>query len=102
MARMMWTHGLFSRMAYSIIATSECFYDDVIRYLRDHRHICVIDPIERIFPLLDRALTQEILQGLPQLEESNKRIRAPKYLKVLFMNISLNLVWWIFYSLISL
>lgn len=55
-----------------------------IGYLSSHPQICVVDPIERILPLLDRALTQEILQGLSNLEHPfSRRIRAPRYKRVL-------------------
>eukprot|EP00250_Pteridium_aquilinum_P006393 c16332_g1_i1 orf=405-1976(-) len=55
-----------------------------IRYLSSHAEICVVDPIERILPLLDRALTQEILQGLSSLEHPlSRKIRAPRYKRVL-------------------
>lgn len=53
------------------------------RFLHEHPHICVVDPIERILPLLDRALTQEILQGLTNLVVPNHlRIRSPCFVKV--------------------
>lgn len=51
-----------------------------IRYLSNHPRICVVDPIERIRPLLDRAVTQEILLGLSELKHT--RIRAPRFLTV--------------------
>ncbi|MCO5551272.1 hypothetical protein L7F22_004771 [Adiantum nelumboides] len=59
-----------------------------IRHLNSHPQICVVDPVERILPLLDRAVTQEILQGLSGLEGTfSAKIRAPRYKRVLdFVN----------------
>ncbi|KAL3699829.1 hypothetical protein R1sor_017851 [Riccia sorocarpa] len=34
------------------------------RYLQEHPEICVVDPIERVLPLLDRVETQAILKQL--------------------------------------
>ncbi|KAI5076608.1 hypothetical protein GOP47_0008673 [Adiantum capillus-veneris] len=60
-----------------------------LRHLSSHPQICVVDPVERILPLVDRELTQEILQGLSTLERpSSTRIRAPRYKRVLsFQNV---------------
>lgn len=62
------------------------FTDDIqqlFRFLHMLPHVCVVDPIERILPLVDRALTQEVLQGLSELEISkDSKIRSPKFVKV--------------------
>ncbi|KAH7330751.1 hypothetical protein KP509_20G000100 [Ceratopteris richardii] len=58
--------------------------DAMRQSIASHPEICVVDPIERILPLVDRALTQEILQGLPTADsQGSKRIRAPRYKRVL-------------------
>lgn len=54
------------------------------KFLSNYPQICVVDPIERILPLVDRAMTQEILQGLSSMEHpGSTRIRAPRYRRVL-------------------
>lgn len=47
--------------------------------------VLVIDPLDNIFPVLDRQKIQLLLQGLLDLSiEGHHTIRAPHFLKVIF------------------
>ncbi|XP_058101242.1 inositol-tetrakisphosphate 1-kinase 6 isoform X2 [Magnolia sinica] len=53
------------------------------RYIEDRPDCCVIDPLNSIYPLLDRLRIHHILLGLEDLNtKSGCRIRAPHFLKV--------------------
>ncbi|KAG8661501.1 inositol 1,3,4-trisphosphate 5/6-kinase 4 isoform X2 [Manihot esculenta] len=53
------------------------------RYLESHSDFFVIDPINKIYPLLDRLKIQEILLGLEDINAGgNHTIRGPHFLKV--------------------
>ncbi|KAH9296403.1 hypothetical protein KI387_039991, partial [Taxus chinensis] len=56
------------------------------RYMED-MHYFMIDPVENIIPLLDRAATQIILQNLVEINDPRHcRIRTPNYLKISSFN----------------
>ncbi|XP_010277819.1 PREDICTED: inositol 1,3,4-trisphosphate 5/6-kinase 4 isoform X2 [Nelumbo nucifera] len=53
------------------------------RYFQDHPDCCVIDPLNNIYPVLDRLKIQKILLGLEDLNtEGRCKIRGPHFLKV--------------------
>lgn len=53
------------------------------RYLEHHQDLCVIDPLNSIYPVLDRLKIQQILLGLEDLKTSGScAIRGPHFLKV--------------------
>lgn len=53
------------------------------RSIQDHPNCCMIDPLNNIYPLLDRHKIQQILLGLQDLNINDKcRLRAPQFLKV--------------------
>ncbi|KAF7811086.1 inositol 1,3,4-trisphosphate 5/6-kinase 4 [Senna tora] len=53
------------------------------KYLEDHKDCCVIDPLNNIYPLLDRLEIQNILLGLVELNaEGSCTIRGPHFLNV--------------------
>ncbi|XP_042504978.1 inositol-tetrakisphosphate 1-kinase 6-like isoform X2 [Macadamia integrifolia] len=53
------------------------------RYIRHNPECCVIDPLNNIYPMLDRLRIEEILLGLEDLNrEGQCRIRAPRFIKV--------------------
>ncbi|KAJ8646017.1 hypothetical protein MRB53_007765 [Persea americana] len=53
------------------------------RYMWNHPNCCVVDPLDNIYPLLDRLRIQQILIGLEDIySETCCRIRAPHFLKV--------------------
>ncbi|XP_043695022.1 inositol-tetrakisphosphate 1-kinase 6 isoform X1 [Telopea speciosissima] len=53
------------------------------RYLQHHPDCCVIDPLNNIYPVLDRLRIEEILLGLEDLNREGRcRIRAPHFVKV--------------------
>ncbi|OUZ99297.1 Inositol-tetrakisphosphate 1-kinase [Macleaya cordata] len=53
------------------------------RYVQGHPDCCVIDPLDNIYPVVDRLRIQQILLGLEGLKtEGQCRIRAPHFLKV--------------------
>ncbi|XP_077210478.1 inositol 1,3,4-trisphosphate 5/6-kinase 4 isoform X2 [Tasmannia lanceolata] len=53
------------------------------RYIQDHPDYCIIDPLNNIYPLLDRLSIQQILLKLEDINtESRCKIRAPHFLKV--------------------
>eukprot|EP00249_Psilotum_nudum_P009657 c22072_g1_i1 orf=111-1280(+) len=57
--------------------------EQLSRYLQEHPHIYVVDPLERILPLLDRDAIQAILQGLSEVTvPGHPRVRSPHFLKV--------------------
>lgn len=65
-----------------------CF---LFRYIEHHPDICIVDPLNNIYPVLDRLKIQQILLGLENLNvEGRCKIRAPRFLKVLFRQDGLN------------
>lgn len=53
------------------------------RYLAEHPDLCVVDPISRLNPLLDRALTRELLEDLEDAKVSDTTVvRAPRSVEV--------------------
>ncbi|XP_058183906.1 inositol 1,3,4-trisphosphate 5/6-kinase 4 [Rhododendron vialii] len=53
------------------------------RYIEHHPDICIVDPLNNIYPVLDRLKIQQILLGLENLNvEGRCKIRAPLFLKV--------------------
>uniref|UniRef100_A0A1D1XFF0 Inositol-tetrakisphosphate 1-kinase 6 n=1 Tax=Anthurium amnicola TaxID=1678845 RepID=A0A1D1XFF0_9ARAE len=53
------------------------------RYVQDHPQCCIIDPLNNVYPLLDRFRIQQILLGLDSLNiNASCRIRAPHFLKI--------------------
>ncbi|KAG9458959.1 hypothetical protein H6P81_003467 [Aristolochia fimbriata] len=53
------------------------------RCIDDHPAFCMIDPIDNIYPLLDRLRIQQILLGLDNINMENRcKIRAPHFLQV--------------------
>ncbi|XP_050203698.1 inositol 1,3,4-trisphosphate 5/6-kinase 4 [Mercurialis annua] len=53
------------------------------RYMEHHASCFVIDPLEKIYPVLDRLKIQQILLGLEDLHtEGHLTIRGPHFLKV--------------------
>lgn len=53
------------------------------RYLEHNPRCCVIDPFDKVYPVLDRLEIQNILCGLQDLNmEDSYRIRGAHYLKV--------------------
>lgn len=53
-----------------------------------HQDLCVIDPLNSIYPVLDRLKIQQILLALEDLKTGSRRaIRGPHYLKVLFLHL---------------
>ncbi|CAN6466065.1 unnamed protein product [Victoria cruziana] len=57
--------------------------NELLSYLQGRPDHCVIDPIDRIYPLLDRDMMQQILLGLEDISPGTTcKIRAPRFLKV--------------------
>ncbi|PRQ46008.1 putative phosphotransferase with an alcohol group as acceptor [Rosa chinensis] len=53
------------------------------RYMEHHQDLCVIDPLNSIYPVLDRLKIQQILLALEDLKTGSFcAIRGPHYLKV--------------------
>ncbi|XAR71505.1 Inositol-1,3,4-trisphosphate 5/6-kinase [Bertholletia excelsa] len=53
------------------------------RCIEQRPGICVVDPLNNIFPVLDRLKIQQVLLGVENLNlEGRSRIRAPHFLKV--------------------
>lgn len=50
-----------------------------------HVDCCVIDPLDNIYPVLDRLKIQQILLGLEDLKTSGYKIRGPHFLKVFIL-----------------
>ncbi|KAI3986591.1 hypothetical protein MKX01_014129 [Papaver californicum] len=51
-------------------------------YCENHPDCCVIDPLDKIYPVVDRLMIQKILAGLEELKTGGDcRIRAPHLLK---------------------
>ncbi|KAL7176681.1 hypothetical protein ACSBR2_030098 [Camellia fascicularis] len=70
---------------------SECFdkityttgMQELERYIKRKSEICMIDPLDNIYAVLDRLKIQQILLGLENLNvEGRCKIRAPHFLKV--------------------
>nr|XP_018676593.1 PREDICTED: inositol-tetrakisphosphate 1-kinase 6 isoform X3 [Musa acuminata subsp. malaccensis] len=54
------------------------------RFIQDHPECCMIDPLNNIYPLLDRYNIQQLLLGLQELNmKDHCRLRAPHFLKAL-------------------
>ncbi|XP_015879508.1 inositol 1,3,4-trisphosphate 5/6-kinase 4 isoform X2 [Ziziphus jujuba] len=51
-------------------------------YMDHHVDFCVIDPLDNIYPVLDRHKIQQILLGLEDVNTSGVKIRGPHFLKV--------------------
>ncbi|URD84384.1 Inositol 1, 3, 4-trisphosphate 5/6-kinase [Musa troglodytarum] len=50
---------------------------------KDHPECCMIDPLNNIYPLLDRYNIQQLLLGLQELNmKDHCRLRAPHFLKI--------------------
>ncbi|PSS35763.1 Inositol 1,3,4-trisphosphate 5/6-kinase [Actinidia chinensis var. chinensis] len=74
------------------MSTSSEFFDKITftrgmqeleRYIEHHPNICVVDPLNNVYPVLDRLTIQQILVGLENLNmEGRCKIRAPHFLKV--------------------
>ncbi|XP_057546839.1 inositol 1,3,4-trisphosphate 5/6-kinase 4 isoform X1 [Amaranthus tricolor] len=57
--------------------------EELRRTLEDHPQCCVIDPFDKIYPVLDRLKIQYLLLGLKDLnKEGCSKIRGPHFLKV--------------------
>ncbi|KAF3780304.1 Inositol 1-3-4-trisphosphate 5/6-kinase 4 [Nymphaea thermarum] len=57
--------------------------NELLSYLEGHPDYCVIDPIDKIYPLLDRQMMQQILLELEDISTGTpSKIRAPRFLKV--------------------
>ncbi|XP_031499046.1 inositol-tetrakisphosphate 1-kinase 6 [Nymphaea colorata] len=57
--------------------------NELLSYLEGHPDYCVIDPIDKIYPLLDRQMMQQILLELEDISTGTPcKIRAPLFLKV--------------------
>ncbi|URD84385.1 Inositol 1, 3, 4-trisphosphate 5/6-kinase [Musa troglodytarum] len=53
------------------------------RFIQDHPECCMIDPLNNIYPLLDRYNIQQLLLGLQELNmKDHCRLRAPHFLKI--------------------
>ncbi|CAL1387709.1 unnamed protein product [Linum trigynum] len=53
------------------------------RYMEQHVECCVIDPLDKIYPVVDRLKIQQILNGLEDLPKGRCCcIRGPNFLKV--------------------
>ncbi|KAL3752839.1 hypothetical protein ACJRO7_000268 [Eucalyptus globulus] len=53
------------------------------RYLEHNPQCCVIDPFDKVYPVLDRLEIQNLLCGLPDLSTKDScKIRGPHHLKV--------------------
>ncbi|XP_022742850.1 inositol 1,3,4-trisphosphate 5/6-kinase 4-like isoform X4 [Durio zibethinus] len=53
------------------------------RYIENHNHCFEVDPLNSIYPVLDRLKIQQILLGLKDLNaEGRCTVRAPHFLKV--------------------
>ncbi|WOL17888.1 inositol-tetrakisphosphate 1-kinase 6 isoform X1 [Canna indica] len=53
------------------------------RFIMDHPECCIIDPLNNIYPLLDRYKIQQVLLGLQDLYmKDHCRLRAPHFLKI--------------------
>lgn len=53
------------------------------RYLDQHQDLCVVDPLNNIYPLLDRLEIQQVLLGLLELNSEDRYlIRGAHFLKV--------------------
>ncbi|XP_039117767.1 inositol-tetrakisphosphate 1-kinase 6 isoform X1 [Dioscorea cayenensis subsp. rotundata] len=53
------------------------------RYFRGHPECCIVDPLGKIYPLLDRLKIQGILLGLEDLNIKNhNKIRGPHFMKL--------------------
>ncbi|CAI0443814.1 unnamed protein product [Linum tenue] len=53
------------------------------RYMEQHVECCVIDPLDKIYPVVDRLKIQQILNGLEDLPKGRCcSIRGPNFLKV--------------------
>lgn len=54
--------------------------------MEDHSNFFVIDPLDNIYPVLDRLKIQLVLRGLQDLNaEGCHTIRGPHFLKVFFL-----------------
>ncbi|GAV67153.1 Ins134_P3_kin domain-containing protein [Cephalotus follicularis] len=57
--------------------------EELRRYLEHHPDHFAIDPLDNIYPILDRLVTQQILLGLEDLNsEGRPTIRGPHFLKI--------------------
>ncbi|XP_028102800.1 inositol 1,3,4-trisphosphate 5/6-kinase 4 isoform X2 [Camellia sinensis] len=72
--------------------SSECFdkityttgMHELERYIKHKSDICMIDPLDNIYAVLDRLKIQQILLGLENLNvEGRCKIRAPHFLKAI-------------------
>ncbi|KAJ3681410.1 hypothetical protein LUZ60_015899 [Juncus effusus] len=54
---------------------------ELSRFIEENPDYCIIDPFEKIWPLLDRLQIQQILLGLQEMK-GRFNIRAPHFLKV--------------------
>ncbi|KAI8537151.1 hypothetical protein RHMOL_Rhmol09G0003400 [Rhododendron molle] len=74
------------------MSTSSEFFDQITytkgmqeleRCIEHHPDICIVDPLNNIYPVLDRLKIQQILLGLENLNvEGRCKIRAPRFLKL--------------------
>lgn len=74
------------------MSTSSEFFDQITytkgmqeleRYIEHHPDICIVDPLNNIYPVLDRLKILQILLGLENLNvEGRCKIRPPRFLKV--------------------
>lgn len=56
------------------------------RYMDHHADCCVIDPLDKIYPVLDRLKIQQILLRLEDLNATGRHIiRGPHFLKVFIL-----------------
>ncbi|CAI0401244.1 unnamed protein product [Linum tenue] len=60
-----------------------CNSAGLILYMEQHAECCVIDPLDKIYPVVDRLKIQQILNGLEDLHKGRCcTIRGPNFLKV--------------------
>lgn len=55
------------------------------RYIAEYPDKCVVDPISRLAPLLDRSATRTLLEDLEDMKVSERTVvRAPRSVEVIW------------------
>ncbi|CAN7103298.1 unnamed protein product [Brassica rapa subsp. narinosa] len=66
----------------SVAVTFSTGMEELRKYMEDQNACAVVDPLQHIYPVLDRLKMQHILLGLEEITEAGRKIRGACFLKI--------------------
>ncbi|KFK37221.1 hypothetical protein AALP_AA4G229400 [Arabis alpina] len=71
-----------SDLKSSVAVTFSTGMEELRKYMEDQNACAVVDPLQHIYPVLDRVKMQHILLGLEELTVAGRKIRGACFLKI--------------------